>query len=274
MQQLFPVTPTALDPDTVYTIPALAFPSEGVALDEPGQRRPYVYFNMVSSVDGKAVMAGGNVVGLGGPLDKQLMRRLRTASDAVMVGAETLRRDLFVPVIPPELAEERACYFPNEPQPWGIVISRDGNLPLEKKFFQGVADLEPKRRLVALGQAASPAAEAALSHYARIVRVPDWQGQPDVSWLLNYLYTELGIRHLLCEGGPTLNYSLISRGLGDELFLTQALKLIGGTSSTILTGPGPFPTEKIPPLKLISLYQHATELFFRYRIEHPEDSNR
>ncbi len=43
---------------------------------------------------------------------------------------------------------------------------------------------------------------------------------------------ELGVRALLCEGGPRLHAQLIDADLVDELFVTHAPKLAGGV------GPG------------------------------------
>lgn len=265
MQRLFPDNQPDLAPQSVYSVPDLNFPTDGLPL-ETGGRRPYVYFNMVASVDGKAVSATGNAEGLGSATDRFLMHRLRAAADAVLVGAETFRRDPFVPQIMAEAAAERRKYFPNAPQPLGIVISRDGNLPLDKKFFDRDKAAD---RLVALGQAASSAKEAAFKAFARTLRVPDRpDGRPDESWLLAYLYREMGIRRLLCEGGPTLNFSLISRGLADELFWTLAPKLVGGsTNRTLLSGPGRgFSLDGMPQLSLVSLYEQTNELFFRYKI--------
>ncbi len=265
MQRLFPANKPDLAPQNIYSVPELNFPGEGVSLEDGG-RRPYVFFNMVASVDGKAVSVSGNAEGLGSATDRLLMHRLRAAADAVLVGAETFRRDAYVPQIKPEAASERHQYFPARPQPLGIVISQDGNLPLDKKFFnrEKAAD-----RLVVLGQSASSAKEAAFKPYAQVLRVPDREGgRPDESWLLAYLYRELGIRWLLCEGGPSLNFSFIWRGLGDEFFWTLAPKLVGGAAnSTILSGPGHgFPLEQMPRLNLLSLYEQTNELFFRYKI--------
>lgn len=235
-----------------------------------GNRRPYLFFNMVSSVDGKAVSAAGNAAGLGDETDRQVMHRLRAAADAVLVGAETFRHDPYVPNVMPEAALERPRFFPSRPQPLGIVISRDGNLPLDKKFF------DPSRaadRLVLLGQSAPPEKEKLFQPYAQVMRAPDGEdGRPDAGWILAYLYREKGVRWLLCEGGPRFNYSLISRNLADELFLTFAPKLVAGASnSTILTGPGNgFPLEQMPALELVSLYKEGHELFFRYRINHKD----
>ncbi|MBN9389620.1 MAG: dihydrofolate reductase family protein [Chloroflexi bacterium] len=267
MQRLYPELQNGLTPQEIYTVSELAFPGGGVTLEDGG-RRPYLFFNMVSSVDGKAVSASGNAAGLGDETDRLVMHRLRAAADAVLVGAETFRHDPYVPNVIPEAAWERPLAFPDRPQPLGIVISRDGNLPLDKKFFDRnrVSD-----RLVLLGQAAPAEKEALFKPYAQVVRVPDGaNGRPDIRWILAYLYREKGVRWLLCEGGPRLNYSLISENLADELFLTFAPKLVASeANSTILTGPGQgFPPEEMPLLELVSLYKEGHELFFRYRLRH------
>lgn len=275
MRQLFPNFRDELSQDGIYTLPELDFATEGIQLDDT-TRRPYIYFNMVSSVDGKAVTAKGDAGGLGSSLDHHLMHRLRAASDAVLVGAETFRRDPFVPIIKPALAQERAQAFPDAPQPWGVVLSRDGNLPLDKKFFQVVL---PQRRLIALGQSASAEAQARLASVAQVVRVPDRAdkpGWPDLGWLLDYLHRELGVRKMLCEGGPGLNFSLLEAGFGDELFWTLAPRLVAGSEkTTILSGPpGGFAPELLPRLQLRSLYEQNSELFFRYIINtKPTGSN-
>ncbi len=269
MQRLYPDFQNGLTPQDIYNVSDLGFPGEGVLLKDGG-RRPYVFFNMVSSVDGKAVSASGNAAGLGSETDRMVMHRLRAAADAVMVGAETFRHDPYVPQVMSEAAGERHQFFPQRPQPLGIVISRDGNLPLTKKFFSRDKAAD---RLVVLGQAAPKHKEDAFKPYAQVVRAPEGEdGCPDESWLLAYLYREKGVRWLLCEGGPRFNFSFIEKTLADELFLTFAPKLVAGEgNTTILTGLGRgFPQDKMPALGLVSLYKQADELFFRYRISFKE----
>lgn len=86
------------------------------------------------------------------------------------------------------------------------------------------------------------------------------QGRADLPALLRSLRSE-GVRALLCEGGPTLHAALQVAGLVDELFLTIAPKLVGGTAPRILNGelPGQL------PLELAWLLEHDGELFARYR---------
>jgi riboflavin biosynthesis pyrimidine reductase len=110
-----------------------------------------------------------------------------------------------------------------------------------------------------------PAAAAAkIAAAANLIRL---QGdQVDLVDALRWMRTEIDIRSLLCEGGPTINDQLIRAGLADELFLTLAPKLKGGrTISTIMTGEG-FPPDTSLPLTLISVYRDDDELYLRYRM--------
>ena len=119
----------------IYNFEELAFPIDGVELsNSKGDKRPYIAFNMVSSVDGKATTHAGKLEGLGSRPDRLLMKRLRSQFDAVLVGGNTLRQDAFIPTIPLELLAERQKNF-SQSQPFGIVISNSGNLPKEHRFF-------------------------------------------------------------------------------------------------------------------------------------------
>ncbi len=86
-------------------------------------------------------------------------------------------------------------------------------------------------------------------------------GRVDLVELLRSLRQERGIRALLCEGGPTLHGALHAHGLVDELFLTIAPKLAGGSAPPILAGELP----SVVDLELAWLLEQDGELFARYR---------
>jgi riboflavin biosynthesis pyrimidine reductase len=103
---------------------------------------------------------------------------------------------------------------------------------------------------------------AARIHYLRGPAGAELELRP----LLKRLRTEHGVRSILCEGGPSLNESLVREGLVDELFLSIAPKLAGGPPLTMLTGdplPEPLTAE------LIWLLEHDGHLFGRYRLQDP-----
>ena len=82
----------------------------------------------------------------------------------------------------------------------------------------------------------------------------------DLAELLGSLRSE-GVRAVMCEGGPTLHASLQARGLVDELFLTIAPKLSGGSGPRILEGALP----EVVEMELAWLLEEDGELFARYR---------
>jgi 2,5-diamino-6-(ribosylamino)-4(3H)-pyrimidinone 5'-phosphate reductase len=250
--------------DRIYNFEELAFPTEGVEFElnegDHIAKRPYIGFNMVSSIDGKATTYEGKLTGLGSRPDRLLMQRLRSQFDAVLAGGTTLRQDAFIPTVPPELLDERQKNF-SQPQPLGIVISNSGNLPNDHRFWNAGKDL----RIALLGQDTS--VEPWLEEKAQIFRFPTKDRQIDIMQVLIMLFEQLGIKRLLVEGGPALNYSLISQGLADELFLTLAPHIVGGANNmTVIGGSGyGLGGAELPNLKLRSLYHHESELFLRYQ---------
>jgi len=86
----------------------------------------------------------------------------------------------------------------------------------------------------------------------------------DPEELLRALETERGVRSVLCEGGPTLNRHLLTRGLVDELFLTISAQLVGGGDPlTMVTGA---PLEPPIELELIWALEGEDDLLLRWRL--------
>ena len=250
--------------DRIYNFEELAFPSEGVKFEIDGltATRPYIAFNMVSSADGKATTYKGKITGLGSLPDRLLMKRLRSQFDGVLAGGTTLRQDQFIPTVPPELLEERQKNF-SQPQPFGIVITNSGDLPSDHRFWDAGRDL----RIALLGEQTPVAAW--LNEKAQIFRFPTQNNQIDLKQVLPMLSEQLGIKRLLVEGGPALNYSLIFQGLADELFLTLSPYIVGGLDNMTVVGGANYGMGggNLPKLKLRSLYQNESELFLRYQFD-------
>jgi 2,5-diamino-6-(ribosylamino)-4(3H)-pyrimidinone 5'-phosphate reductase len=254
--------------ENVYSYGELAFPTTGVTFTHRDRiwQRPYVVYNMVSSVDGKATTSPGGLEGLGSMSDRKLMQRLRAQVDAVAIGGGTLRVDPFIPTLPHNLVEERSQFFPDKPQPLGIVISNSGDLPLEHRFWLAGRDL----RIIFLGASASQSVELRLSEKARVFRLPNDPYMPGINLarMLEVMFVNFGIQRLLVEGGPSLNYALISEGWCDEIFLTLSPKLVGGlANATTIAGEGyGLGKGNLLNLKLRSIYHHEDELYLRYQI--------
>lgn len=237
------------DPDHLYT---------DLRLPEGPPDRPYVAVNMVSTVDGK-IRIGTSPAAIGSPLDKRLLRRIRAAGDGLMHGAETLRLEDVRSRLPDSAAADRANRG-LAPQPRPIAVTRSGRLPLERRYFA-----EAGARPIVVAPADLPAeARSRIEAVADLVAVG--RGEPDLPAALRGLRREHGLRHVVLEGGPTLNFAMLAAGLVDELFWTVAPKIVGGPADlTMVEGAG-FPAGTWRGLTLVSIHWHEDELFLRYRV--------
>ncbi|MBI2941482.1 MAG: dihydrofolate reductase family protein [Chloroflexi bacterium] len=230
-----------------------------LALPEGPDWRPFVAMNMVSSVDGKAVLRG-RAKGIGSPLDRTVMLRLRSAVDMVLAGAGTIRAGEGDLSIPGELvASRRARGW--SPQPRFATVSAQLDLPLKSPFFR----LGSGRPLVFTSAGAPLERQRAIGDVGEVVVAGT--EDVDVAQVLHYCRQTLGVRRVLLEGGPRLNQEFLDREVVDELFWTVAPKLYGGAGQrTIVEGPMP---RHVPlaRLHLRSAYLADDELFLRYEVE-------
>jgi riboflavin-specific deaminase-like protein len=216
--------------------------------------RPYVIANMVTSVDGRATLAGRSG-GLADETDKELFLELRTQVDAVMAGTATIAIENYGPLVRhPERRRRRREHGLDE-VPLAVTATRSMELPVQSPLFQDrgsrIAVLTDSDR----EPAACPAA-------VMVERVP---GEPlDLLAGMRRLRSAHGVRSVLLEGGPTMLAAMVAAGCVHELFLTYAPKIVGSADQpTIIEGPAlPQPIE----LELLSLLRDESYLFLRYRL--------
>lgn len=238
----------------------LDFP-EGVAVADI-VARPFVALNMISTVDGKAIVEG-RASRISSPIDHLLMRQIRSAVDCVLVGAGTVRAEGFeVRVGDEQAAARRRRGWPSHPL--AAIVTATGDLPTQRKVFRPLAGDRPP--LIITSQQAltsNPERFADLARIARVLVAGDSAAEPAA--VLDVLFRVAGVRRLLLEGGPTLNQAFVAAGLVDELFLTIAPRIVGGRSKTIVEGADA-PVLGLRGLELVSISQADSELYLRYRI--------
>jgi riboflavin-specific deaminase-like protein len=217
--------------------------------------RPYLYLDMVSSIDGAAT-AEGRTADLGGEADELAFSRLREWCDAILVGAGTVRVEGYGPPRPSEDAQLRRSARGLTPVPTMIVITARCDLDPASRLFE-----DPQRRPTILTvDDADPQRRAALEVVADVIAVG--RGRVDLRAGLRALRTR-GVARLLGEGGPTLNGTLFAADLVDELFLTIAATIVGQVAPRIVAGEiGGAPR----PATLVELREHEDELLARYRV--------
>jgi riboflavin-specific deaminase-like protein len=216
--------------------------------------RPQVILNMISTADGRATLNGRSGT-LSSSADRVLFHGLRSAVDAVLVGAGTVRAEHYGRIIPDATSRERRRRRGLSDEPLACIVSNRVELEQDIPLLR-----EPSARIVILtGSDASLPANAAQVEYIRTGHAGRFE-LPDAVAELGKRY---GVQRVLCEGGPHLAWQLLAAGLLDELFLTVAPLLAGGEALRILAGD-----ELVPPrqLELLGVLSGGSELFLRYGV--------
>lgn len=219
-------------------------PYGDLSFPPPPEDRPYVYINMVTTIDGK-ILTGGrdeHVMDLGSKNDHAVMRHLESMADAVIIGAGSLRAT-------------KGLWYPQDLT--RVVVSASGNVPLGSRFFTDA----PEKAFVATARPPCSnlsGAEEAVCPGVRFLPV-------DLSETLKVLRVEHGVRYLLCEGGSELNASLLRLNLVDELFLTLAPKIKLGRDVPTYADGEPLRREGVQQYDLVEMHRVGEEVFLRYR---------
>ena len=242
MQRLLP-DPGPTDIDTEL--------AEYRPFENPRDERPWVTANMVTTLDGRASL-GGRTVDLGTDTDTELLLKLRTRFDAVLIGGGTMRAERYGRLVRDPKAREAREGIGLSGDPLAVIISGRMDLPFDTPLFTDGGG----RILLFTNQEEPPPATATPT---RVVTV---EGPIRISEVLRHLRQERGIRALLCEGGPQLLGQLVGADALDELFLTVSPTLTGEKDAPrILEGGLSEPRR----LELVNLAEVEGELFARYR---------
>ena len=221
--------------------------------------RPYVTTNFAMSADGKVTFALPGPFALSSREDKRRMARHRAEADAVLWGSGSVLVDEPVArVRRPELRAARRARG-QAPHPLNVLVTATARVPLTNRYFRD-PDVP---RLVAVTDAADP---AAVEGYRARAEVLVHRGAVDLEALLGHLHDARGVRRVLCEGGPTLLWSLFEADLVDEVLVTLVPAVVGGRSAKgMVEGPG-FGPETARRLELVGDEQVGDELFLAYRV--------
>jgi|SRR5580704_776713 riboflavin biosynthesis pyrimidine reductase len=233
-------------------------PWEPVSTGERGGR-VRVMLNMACTADGRATV-GGRSGPIGNRADRELFHALRAGVDAVLVGAGTVRAERYGRLVRDEAHRRLRVARGLTAEPLACLVTASFDLAPDIPLLA-----DPAARIAVLTPSATGELRGTATpvEYVRTAR----DGALDLPAALGELRARLGVRTLLCEGGPRLNGQLFAAGLVDELFLSLAPKLGGGglagESPRILSGP-----EFDPPLELelLGVLESQSQLLLRYRV--------
>jgi len=191
--------------------------------------RPYVLLSAATSVDGCLDDASDTRLILSNEADLDRVDEVRSGSDAIMVGAGTIRRDNPALLVRSQARRNGRVARGLPPSPARVTLTGTGEIDPAARFFTAGDGV---RLVYAPGAAAGRVRERLGGTAAEVVGA----GDPlDLEVVLADLAAR-GVRRLMVEGGGTVHAQFLSAGLADELHLAVAPIFVGDPAAPRITG--------------------------------------
>lgn len=241
--------------------------------------RPYTTAIFAMSADGKISDVRRSGRKLGSKHDFRQLEECVAASDAVLMGAGTLRSGgTAMRVLSDDLFQQREAQG-RSPQPRQLIVSRSGQIPRDLPFFH-----QPIPRWLVTTIQGSQAwrdrpgfdhvwvCECRDPDRSQSLNQHELQKTVDLRLMLQRLKHD-GIDQLAVLGGGALVADLFALGAIDELHLTVCPIVLGGvTAPTPIDGHGLIhlhpEDQSALTLTLLAAQTVEQEIFLRYRVNH------
>ena len=176
--------------------------------------RPYVILKAAASLDGKIATAAGESKWITSEDARREAHRLRAASDAVLVGINTILKD------DPELTSHGQGRDPVR-----VVLDTDLKVPPRARILRG-----GPTTVIATARRSFPKVSRLKSEHLCLIRVRKKGRRIDLRDVLSQLW-RMGLGTVLVEGGAETHTSFLREGLVDEVRIFLAPRLIGGNGA-------------------------------------------
>lgn len=218
-------------------------------------QRPYVLLSVATSIDGYIDDTSPDRLVLSNADDLDRVDQVRAESDAILIGAGTMRADN--PRLLVNSAERRAQRRERglPEYPLKVTVTASGNLDPELKFWHHGGD-----KLVYTTNAGAAKAREQLGDLADVVGLGD---TIDFGALLDDLGTR-GVRQLMVEGGTHIHTEFLSNGLADEIHLAIAPIVVGAADAPRFLGPAAYPGGPTRRMRLVEAFTIGDVVLLRY----------
>lgn len=220
--------------------------------------RPYITLSCAMSLDGYLDSEAPRRLAMSNDEDFDRVDQLRADSDAIMVGASTVRRD--DPRLLVRSAERRnlRAATGRPPSPTKVTVTASGDLPAESAFFTA-GDAE---KIVYCPRGDADRIAARLLGVATVVGLGDEVRMRDVAHDL----AARGARRLMVEGGGHLHTQFLVDDIVDELQLVIAPFFVGESHAPRFVEPGRFPWTPTRRARLAETRRIEDVVLLRYAL--------
>ena len=205
----------------------LAGVSEAVDDDYPWPSGPWVRALFVMALDGAAAGPDGRSGSISGPADRRVLGAVRRWSDAVVVGAATMRAERYNPMRVSETVAAERLAAGQQMAPRLVVVSASLDLPWSDPAY-AESMLPP---LIVTVASAPADALARVPSTCELLVAPGERVDP--VWLREQL-VDRGMERIVCEGGRALLADFARAGAVDEWALTVSGVMPAGAFAPVL----------------------------------------
>ena len=213
--------------------------------------KPKVTLSAAITLDGKIGQKNKQIV-LSSKADKIRVHKLRSKSDAILVGKNTVEQD--DPLLTVRYAKGK--------NPIRIILDSHGTIKNTSKIIKTC------KRVPTIIVTSEIISKPNLN---RLRKLPVdviicGKNQVNLTKLLPVL-SKKGIKTVLLEGGGTLNRSFLKKNLIDEMIIALTPYVLGSKNTVSLFEGLSFPSLKIKfPLKLKNIQKNGNEIILNYKI--------
>jgi len=212
--------------------------------------RPYVILSAAMTLDGK-IETKMSKLKLSSKKDTVRVHKLRAKVDAILIGKNTLEIDN------PTLSVRHTV----GKNPTRIILDSHGTIKSSSKILQTCDKIQT---IIVTTNLISAANLSRLRKFP-IQIITCGNSSVNISKLLKILHNK-GIKKIIVEGGGTINWSFLKHGFVDELIITIAPYILGGSNSkTLVEGDGFKNLLSATKLKLKKIQKINNELIVFYK---------
>ena len=213
--------------------------------------KPKVILSAAITLDGKIGQKNKHVV-LSSKSDKIRVHKLRSKSDAILVGKNTVEQD--DPLLTVRYAKGK--------NPIRIILDSHGTIKNDSRIIKTCKRIPT---IIVTSKIVSK------SNLTRLQKLPIdvivcGKNQVNITKLLSIL-SKKGVKTILLEGGGTLNYSFLKKNLIDEMIIALTPYVLGSENTINLFEGISFLSLKIKlRLKLKKVQKSGNEIILNYKL--------
>lgn len=220
--------------------------------------RPYTLLSCGVSLDGYLDSPTTQRLALSNPADFERVDAVRASSDAILVGAATVRNDNPRLLVRSTVSQEDRVARGLTPSPVKVTVTASGRLDPHGQFFTaGQAD-----KLVYCPRAVAESVRARLASRATVIDLGTTLTMRELSEDL----CARGVNRLMVEGGGMLHTQFLTADLADELQLVIAPLFVGDSRARRFALDGQYPWNPARRAELTDVRRIGDVVLLRYAL--------